>query len=200
LITHTSGIPNNDLNDFNKGLCVPYTTDELIATFRSRPLKFEPGTKWAYTNTEYYLLAYIIESVSGETYGDFLTHHVFQPLAMNASGFAPTLAIIPQMAEGYARDGKSLRHWDYFDRSLEIGAGGVYSTVSDMLRWNEALNAEKLLNRKSLDLMFTPSSPLLEITDSDGSSRNNPEARHITRARTPDSRLSKFVTPSKTCS
>lgn len=159
LITHTSGIPNNDLNDFNKGLCVPYTTDELIATFRSRPLKFEPGTKWVYTNTEYYLLAYIIESVSGETYVDFLTHHVFQPLAMNASGFAPTLAIIPQMAEGYARDGKSLRHRDYFDRSLEIGAGGVYSTVSDMLRWNEALNAGKLLNRKSLDLMFTPSSP-----------------------------------------
>ena len=159
LVTHTSGLPNNELSDFNKGICVPYTLDELVATFKSRPLKFEPGKDWAYTNTEYYLLAYIIEKVSGESYADFLTREIFQPLGMNASGFAPTLAVIPQMAEGYVREGESLRHRDYFDRSLEIGAGGVYSTASDMLRWNEALNGEKLLNRKSLDLMFTASSP-----------------------------------------
>ena len=159
LITHTSGIPNNEIRDFNKGICVPYTVEELIATFKNRPLKFAPGTGWAYTNTEYYLLAYIIQSVSGETYGDFLLHNVFQRLGMSASGFASTLAIVPQMAEGYARDGKSFRHRDYFDRSLEIGAGGVYSTPSDLLRWNEALNEEKLLNKKLLELMFTPSSP-----------------------------------------
>ena len=159
LVNHTSGLPNNDLQDFNKGLCVPYTTDELIGTFRSRPLKFKPGTEWAYTNTEYYLLAYIIQVVSGESYAEFLTQQLFRPLGMNATGIAPTLAVIPEMAEGYARNGKSLRHKDYFDRSLEIGAGGIHSTVSDMLRWNEALNGEKLLNRKSLDLMFTPSSP-----------------------------------------
>ena len=146
LVNHTSGLPNNELQDFNKGLCVPYTMDELIGTFRSRPLKFKPGTDWAYTNTEYYLLAYIIQTVSGESYADFLTHHLFQPLGMNATGIAPTLAVIPEMAEGYARDGKSLRHREYFDRSLEIGAGGIYSTVFDMLRWNEALNEEKLLN------------------------------------------------------
>jgi CubicO group peptidase (beta-lactamase class C family) len=159
LVTHTSGLPNNELHDFNKGICVPYTLDELIATFSSRPLKFKPGTDWAYTNTEYYLLAFIIQTVSGQSYADFLNHQIFQPLGMNASGFAPTLAVIPQMAEGYTRDGQSLRHRDYFDRSLEIGAGGVYSTASDLLRWNEALNGEKLLNRKSLDLMFSPSSP-----------------------------------------
>lgn len=159
LANHTSGLPNNELANYNKGLCVPYTMEELIATFRSRPLKFKPGTDWAYTNTEYYLLAYIIQTVSQETYGDFLTHQIFKPLGMNASGFLPTLAVIPQMAEGYASDGKSLRHRDYFDRSLEIGAGGIYSTAADMLRWNEALNGEKLLNRKSLDLMFTPSTP-----------------------------------------
>jgi CubicO group peptidase (beta-lactamase class C family) len=159
LITHTSGLPNNELRDFNKGICVPYTEEELLATFKNRPLKFKPGTDWAYTNTEYYLLAYIIRSVSGETYADFLIHNVFQPLGMNASGFSSTLAIVPQMAEGYSRDGTSLRHRDYFDRSLEIGAGGIYSTLSDLLRWNEALNGEKLLSQKSLDLMFTPSFP-----------------------------------------
>ena len=159
LVTHTSGLPNNEIRDFNKGICVPYTEDELLRTFKGRPLKFKPGTDWAYTNTEYYLLAYIIESTSGKTYADFLMQNVFQPLGMSNSGFSSTLAIVSQMAEGYTRDGKSLRHRDYFDRSLEIGAGGVYSTTSDMLRWNEALNEGKLLNQRSLDLMFTPSSP-----------------------------------------
>jgi CubicO group peptidase (beta-lactamase class C family) len=159
LVHHTSGLPSNEIANYDKGLCTPYTVDELIATFKSRPLKFKPGSDWAYTNTEYYLLASIIQTVSGETYADFLKHRLFQPLGMDASGFVPTLAVVPRMAQGYARDGKSLRHRDYFDRSLEIGAGGIYSTASDMLRWNEALNGEKLLKQKSLQLMFTPSSP-----------------------------------------
>ncbi len=159
LVTHTSGIPNNEIRDFNKGICVAYTEDELLATFKDRPLKFKPGTDWAYTNTEYYLLAYIIQSVSGQRYADFLTQEVFKPLGMSSSGFVSTLAIVPQMAEGYTRDGGSLRRRDYFDRSLEIGAGGVYSTTVDLLRWNEALSENKLLNQKSSDLMFSPSSP-----------------------------------------
>jgi CubicO group peptidase (beta-lactamase class C family) len=107
LVTHTSGLPNNEIRDFNKGLCVPYTEDELLGTFKNRPLKFEPGTDWAYTNTEYYLLAYVIGSVSGKTYADFLTQNVFQPLGMSNSGFASTLTIVSQMAEGYTREGKS---------------------------------------------------------------------------------------------
>jgi len=159
VVTHTSGLPGNEIADFTKGICTPYTKEELLATFKNRPLKFKPGTKWAYTNTEYYLLAFIIESVSGETYAHFLTDHIFKPLGMSNSGFASTLAVVPNMAEGYARDGESLRHRDYFDRSLEVGAGGIYSTASDLLRWSDALSHEGLLKQKSLDLMFTPSSP-----------------------------------------
>ena len=159
LLTHTSGIPNNRLEDFNKGICSPYTPDELIKTFRDRPLAFQPGTKWAYTNTEYYLLAHIIEKLSGETYGDYLQHHIFQPLKMIHSGFAPTLAIVPRMAEGYARDGNALRHRDYFDRSLEIGAGGIYANAEDLLLWNSALDAPGLLSGHSLELMFTAHPP-----------------------------------------
>ena len=159
LVTHTSGLPNNELKDFIKGICVPYTADELIATFQNRPLKFKPGTGWAYTNTEYYLLAYIIEKVSGKTYSEYLTENIFKPLGMKDSGFTSTLAIVPQMAEGYAREGNGLRHRDYYDRSLELGAGGAFSTVRDMLRWSEALDSEQLLSHKSLEAMFAPSEP-----------------------------------------
>ena len=159
LLTHTSGIPNNELSDFPKGIAASYTPDELIQTFRDRPLAFAPGTKWAYTNTEYYLLAYIIEHVSGETYGAFLAGHIFEPLKMTHSGFASTLAIIPDMAEGYTVEGEHLRHRDYFDRSLEIGAGGIYTTAEDIVLWNKALDSPGFLSARSLDLMFTPHPP-----------------------------------------
>ena len=74
LLNHTSGLPNNEVKDFTKGLAVPYTIEELIQTFRDRPLVAAPGTKWAYTNTEYYLLAYLIERLSGQDYGSVSQH------------------------------------------------------------------------------------------------------------------------------
>ena len=159
LLTHTSGIPNNEIKDFPKGIAAAYTPDELIATFRNRPLAFAPGTKWAYTNTEYYLLAWIIEHVSGERYGAYLAGHIFTPLKMTHSGFQPTLAIIPDMAEGYTVEEGQLRHRDYFDRSVEIGAGGIYTTTGDLLVWNRALDSPGLLSARSLDLMFTAHPP-----------------------------------------
>ena len=159
LLTHTSGIPNNGISDFPKGIATPYTPDELIETFRSRPLAFAPGTKWAYTNTEYYLLAWIIERVSGEKYGAYLAGHIFTPLKMTHSGFASSLAIIPEMAEGYTAEEGRLRHRDYFDRSLEVGAGGIYTTTDDLLLWNKALDSPGFLSARSLDLMFSAHPP-----------------------------------------
>jgi D-alanyl-D-alanine carboxypeptidase len=159
LLTHTSGLPNNKLQDFTKGIAVPYTPEELIQTFRDRPLAAAPGTKWAYTNTEYYLLAFIIEKLSGESYGTYLSDHIFKPLGMTHSGFVPTLTIVPRMTEGYTRENGTLRHRDYFDRSLEIGAGGIYTTTGDLLLWNHALNAPRFLNAHSLGQMFTVHPP-----------------------------------------
>lgn len=159
LLTHTSGIPNNELQNFTKGIAVPYTPEELIQTFRDRPLVATPGSKWAYTNTEYYLLAYIIEKLSGESYGAYLADHIFKPLGMAHSGFAPSLTIVPKMTEGYTRENDILRHRDYFDRSLEIGAGGIYTTIGDLLLWNQALNAPGFLNEHSLTQMFTAHPP-----------------------------------------
>ena len=155
LLTHTSGLPNNEIKNFTKGIAVPYTVDELIQTFRDRPLVAAPGKKWAYTNTEYYLLAYMIERLSGESYGAYLTNHIFKQLGMSHSGFAGTLTIVPQMAEGYTREDGRLRLRDYFDRSLEIGAGGIYTTVDDLVTWNHALDAPGFLTQRSLDQMFS---------------------------------------------
>lgn len=158
-LTHTSGLPNNELKDFTKGIAVPYTPEELIQTFRNRPLVAVPGTKWAYTNTEYYLLACIIEHLSGQSYGTYLSEHVFGPLGMAESGFVSVVAVVPKMAEGYTRENGKLRHRDYFDRSVEIGAGGIYTTVADLVRWNHALDAPGFLKAESLKQMFSVHPP-----------------------------------------
>jgi len=133
LLTHTSGLPENECENFYKGRATPYTTGEQVKTFRDRPLGFPPGTAWKYRNTEYYLLAYIVEKLSGESYAAYLAHHVFEPLKMTHSGFATMAAMVPQMSEGYSRDGSTLIRREYFDRSMETGARGIYTTAEDLL-------------------------------------------------------------------
>jgi D-alanyl-D-alanine carboxypeptidase len=159
LLTHTSGLPEDEWENFFKGRCALYTTEEQIRTFRDRPLGFPPGSAWKYRNTEYYLLAYIIEKLSGESYSEYLAHHIFEPLKMAHSGFATMAAIVPEMAEGYTREGSTLRHRDYFDRTMETGAGGIYTNAEDLLRWNNALDSQKLLSAHALELMFTAHPP-----------------------------------------
>ena len=157
LLSHTSGLPElKDLKEFTKGIAQPYTPAELIATFRDKPLDFPPGTKWAYSNRGYYLLGYIIEQVSGQKYADYIEQHIFAPLGMRDSGYDSNATVIRRRASGYATDGQKLRYADYVDWSLPYAAGGLYSTVEDLLRWDQALYTEKLLSRKWLDRLFTP--------------------------------------------
>jgi CubicO group peptidase (beta-lactamase class C family) len=146
LLTHTSGLPENEWGNFYKGKCTMYSREEQVKTFRDRPLGFPPGSAWRYRNTEYYLLAYIIEKLSGESYAEYLAHHIFEPLKMTHSGFATMAAVVPQMAEGYSRESGSLVRREYFDRSMETGAGGIYTTSEDMLRWNKALDSPGILS------------------------------------------------------
>jgi D-alanyl-D-alanine carboxypeptidase len=159
LLTHTSGLPENEWGNFYKGKCTTYSTEEQVKTFRDRPLGFPPGSAWKYRNTEYYLLAYIIEKLSGESYAAYLAHHIFEPLKMTHSGFATMAAVVPQMAEGYSREGGSLVRREYFDRSMETGAGGIYTTSEDMLRWNKGLDSPGILSAHALELMFTAHPP-----------------------------------------
>jgi D-alanyl-D-alanine carboxypeptidase len=159
LLTHTSGLPEDEWENFFKGKCAPYTTAEQVKTFRDRPLGFPPGSAWKYRNTEYYLLAYIIEKISGEAYPAYLAHHILEPLGMTRSGFATMTAIVPKMAEGYSQDGDRRVRREYFDRSMETGAGGIYTTGEDLLKWNKALDAPGILSAHSLGLMFTAHPP-----------------------------------------
>ena len=88
LLTHTSGIPSfTGFPDYAESEPFATTPANLVARFRDKPLEFEPGTKWNYSNSGYALLGYLIEKVSGESYADFVQKNIFTPLGMKDSGY-----------------------------------------------------------------------------------------------------------------
>jgi CubicO group peptidase (beta-lactamase class C family) len=157
LLSHTSGIPNfTDFDDYDAQKTAPATLDSLIARFRDHPLEFQPGERWSYSNSGYILLTAIIETASGKTYSEFLNETLFQPLGMSNSGYDSHAAILPHRASGYAPTARGFVNADYLDMSIPQGAGGLYSTTRDLLKWQRGLFGGQLLRPESLALLTTP--------------------------------------------
>jgi CubicO group peptidase (beta-lactamase class C family) len=170
LLTHTSGIQNhvavpNWLNVFktNPAFETSPSRDELLKMFFKLPLEFQPGKTWAYDNTGYYLLGIVIEKASGKSYWQFLDERIFKPLGMTATRNTDPKPIVPNRASGY--EWKS----DHFENSpvllpaIAFSAGSLLSTVEDMAKWDAALQSEKLLNKSTLDQIWTAA-----VTDDGG--------------------------------
>lgn len=159
LLTHTSGIPNvNDFPDYSQKSRFPMTLEQIIDMFKGLPLEQEPGTGYRYSNSNYNLLAYIIEEISGESYSDFLRDNIFEPLGMDNTGH-PSKAetLLPHRAAGYAPTGLiGLEKAPYLDWTIKTGNGSLYSTSEDLYKWDRALYSEKILKKETLDLIFTP--------------------------------------------
>jgi D-alanyl-D-alanine carboxypeptidase len=155
LLTHTSGIRSytNLPNFFRDKAREPLNPLEIVKLTQNAPLDFQPGEKMSYNNTGYVLLGYIIEKVSGETYAAYVRSHIFAPLGMNNSGYDVQKEIIRKRASGYSPDGTNA---PYLDMTLPHAAGSLYSTVDDMLIWDRALHARKLISQESYARMFTP--------------------------------------------
>ena len=142
--------------DYSKGVTQPYTSHELVADFHAKPLDFAPGAKFKYSNPGYYLLALVIEIVSGKSYTQYLTDHVFRPAAMHDSGVDDYTAVLARRAKGYERFGKIFRRAQYWHRSAANGAGNTYSTAEDLLRYDQALYDSTLLKPDTVATLFKP--------------------------------------------
>ena len=157
LLTHTSGIP-----DFINGpgftALQPFvaTPEELVARFRGQSLEFEPGSRFNYSNSGYILLSYLIEKISGERYDRFLRENLFAPLGMNDSGYDSNSVIIPHRAAGYVYGASGFANAAFIHMSNLQGAGGLYSTAEDLLRWTQGLFGGKVLKPESVAKMTTP--------------------------------------------
>jgi CubicO group peptidase (beta-lactamase class C family) len=157
LLTHTSGISNYTSSpEFAKISRTGATPQQMIALVAAKRLDFTPGTNWSYSNTGYILLGMIVEKTSGQSYADFLKTNILEPLGMRDSGYDRAKDILKERASGYQLVDGHIANADLFDMSVPFSAGGIYSTVEDMYRWNEALaEAGKLLSADSLKQMFT---------------------------------------------
>ena len=157
LLTHTSGIHNyTDSPQLKKLDRTGATPGESISLVKDRPLDFKPGTQWSYSNTGYLLLGMIIEKLSGQSYAEFAKRNIFDRLGMSNSGYDSATDILKQRARGYDLQNRTIANAGFIDMSGPFSAGGLYSTVEDMFRWNEALAEEgKLLSAGSLKQMFT---------------------------------------------
>lgn len=159
LLTHTSGIPSyTDAAEFRTQVIGPVTSEALIDSFRTKPLEFEPGQKWKYCNSGYFLLGSIIEKVSHQTYDDYLRKTFFEPLGMTSTGVHHTGKVMEKEAIGYSWNSERQAYEKAlnWDMSHAGGAGALYSTVGDLYRWNEGVFGGKVLSSESLKAAFTP--------------------------------------------
>ncbi len=155
LLAHTSGITDYiRLPDFMATLALNSTPAETMARFRDKPLEFTPGEKFAYSNSNYYILGQIIESISKVPYEVFIRENIFAPLGMINSGYEDNHALLKHRAVGYIRQEDSIIKARYMDMSKAYAAGGIYSTAEDLLLWDAALYTERLLSKKSVEAMF----------------------------------------------
>ena len=157
LLTHTSGIPNiNDLADYDSFARSPHTVQQLVANFAGLPLEFQPGSDYHYSNSNYNLLALVLEKVTGKSYGDYIREHTLEPAGMLHSGHdGDARRLIPFAALGYEPAGLSgYEKAPYLDWSNKTGNGSLYSTVDDLYRFDRALNTNLLLQAATREKYF----------------------------------------------
>jgi CubicO group peptidase (beta-lactamase class C family) len=166
LLTHTSGLPDYEdlMAQAEKGRGPIWTAehqirdDEVLALLRGETKgRFAPGTSWAYSNSGYVVLGLAVARASGKPFGEFLRQRIFAPLEMTHTvAYEKGRNEIERRAYGHASDGSVFRQEDQSATSATLGDGGVYSTLEDLARWDEALQAYELLSPGAMRPALTP--------------------------------------------
>jgi len=170
LLNHTAGLTQYqellagkiDENYFRSSKSPPaaheFTATEALQVLSRQPkLRFTPGEKFEYSDSAYVLLAQIIERITGQRYAEFLKETIFDPLGMR-----DTLVVderkqkVPRLALGYAKHSGRWEDITYSPENSIYGEDGIYSTINDLYRWDQALYADRLVSHATLEMAFTP--------------------------------------------
>lgn len=164
LLWQVSGIPDYTETDAFKqlivanaaGVTIPKsgTFDAIVALIADKPLNFTPGSKWAYSNTNYVLLGHVVEAASGMPWQQYIRTHIFAPAGMHESAFMEDEPHLKDMATGYTMQKGKLLPTGTFT-GWARGAGAIVSTASDMAKWDAALFGGKIVSASDLKLMTT---------------------------------------------
>ncbi|AIE86447.1 penicillin-binding protein [Fimbriimonas ginsengisoli Gsoil 348] len=171
LLNHTSGIPDyTDVHPFFEEIALGRTPDELLKPVREAPLMFSPGSKWRYSNSNYYLLGQIVERLGGKPWSEFLKERIFRPAGMGATrDNVPTdvvpnrsagyhwldenAARLPAFVTGYHGRVNVLQNAIYIHPSKMWAAGSLLSTVRDLAKWQIALDKGQILPHETVAAM-----------------------------------------------
>lgn len=157
LLTHQAGVPNYTTPEFmRKYSRQPFSPVELARTFWEKDLDFDPGTKYAYSNSGYHVLGLLIEKVTGKSWEEALRENILKPAGMADTGYDRSEAILAQRAAGYQATPDGVQNAAFVEMSIPYSAGAMYSTVDDLYKWDRALYTEQLLPAKFRDMLFEP--------------------------------------------
>jgi CubicO group peptidase (beta-lactamase class C family) len=159
LLTHTSGIKSyTGLGPkfWAESSRLDLSNDQMLALFKDQPFDFNPGDRYQYNNSAFFLLGVIIEKVSGLPYPQYLRERIFDPLGLEATNYCDDRAIVPHRASGYEVDNGKLLNAAPISMKTPGAAGAICSTVLDLIRWQRAFNDARLISAESRDLMRSP--------------------------------------------
>lgn len=156
VLTHTSGIP--DYTDvLTPADLAQLSTARIFGLVHGKPLAFRPGSMYQYSNTNYIVAGAVVEKVSGIPFDDFLSQRIFQPLGMHATSIGDAPQDKPTGARGYTVSrGRTVAAEPQTSVQLDYPDGGVNTNVLDLVKWDAALDARRVVPQVPLAMMFTP--------------------------------------------
>jgi CubicO group peptidase (beta-lactamase class C family) len=176
LLNHTSGLLDyEDLMAKQYGNTpddqIPQISDAGVLALmeKASTTQFPPGSKWQYSNSGYCVLAMVVEKASGKKFGDFLHDRIFVALKMeNTLAYEKGKNEVPHRAYGHTPDGSSFRQTDQSSTSATLGDGGVYTSLIDLARWDQALAQHTLLSEAEMQPALTPVHPTAAPAEENG--------------------------------
>ena len=158
LLTHTSGIKNYTAlgpKVWAEAFPLDLTDAQMVDLFKKEPFDFAPGEKWSYSNSGYYLLGMIIQKVSGMPYGEYMQQALFGPLGLRSTRYCDNRTILPNRAQGYEVENGRVVNDAQISMNTPGAAGALCSSVLDLLAWQQAFNAGRVVSPASRQLMTT---------------------------------------------
>ncbi len=167
LLNHTSGLPDYEelMAAAEKRKGAPIWTDThqiqdaevLDLLEREKAGKFTPATQWSYSNSGYVVLGFMVAKISGKPFREFLRERIFAPLKMSQTiAYQKGQNEVTSRAYGHSKDADAWKETDQSPTSATLGDGGIYSSINDLAKWDEALTRHTLLSENETQPALTP--------------------------------------------
>lgn len=165
LLTYSSGIPNCEGNTGIQVYQTESSVTDFIDKYCSGKPAFKPGSAFSYTNNDYIILGRIIENITGKTFAQNVSDYILKPLNMANTGLLYNKTIVPGLASTYNIDDSTGVFYNDDPMYIEnyYSAGAMYSTVEDLLKFDQGIFTAKLLSKSTVDLMLTPYPDLYQV-------------------------------------